>query len=133
MDNRPSQYANGDSSAYWQAARDNRLEFQSCPSCGHIQFPPRHQCARCWNEDIGPVQASGQGVIESITVVRRAPLQQFRQRVPYVIVSVICAEGPRMITNLVGEGALDAKIGDRVSVCFEPDDDGNILPQFQRV
>lgn len=131
MNDRPSQFANGDSMAYWQAARDHKLEFQSCHSCGHVQFPPRHQCARCWNEDIGAMEASGRGVIESVTIVRRAPLSQFRERVPYAVAAVICEEGPRMITNLVGEGALDAKIGDDVTVCFEPDDQGNVLPQFR--
>ncbi len=131
MSERPSQFANGDSTGYWEAARNHRLEFQGCRSCGHVQFPPRHQCARCWSTDIEGIESSGRGVIESVTIVRRAPLLQFRERVPYAIASVVCEEGPRMITNLVGDGALDARIGDAVVVCFEPDADGNILPQFQ--
>lgn len=130
MNDLPSQFANGDSISYWQAARDGKLEFQRCRSCGQVQFPPRHQCARCWSDDIGTIQASGKGVIESVTVVRRAPLGQFRERVPYAIASIVCEEGPRMITNLVGDNTLDAKIGDRVTVCFEPDANGNVLPQF---
>lgn len=133
MNDRPSQFANGDSTSYWTSARNHQLEFQSCESCGHVQFPPRHQCARCWSTNIEPLPSSGRGIIESITIVRRAPLPQFRDRVPYAIASVICEEGPRMITNLVGDDALHARIGDSVIVCFEPDANGNILPQFQRV
>ena len=35
-----------------------------------------------------------------------------------------------MITNLIGEGALTAKIGDEVVVCFEKRPNG-ALPQFK--
>jgi len=131
MDNRPSDFANGDSLSYWQAAREQRLEFQRCEKCQHIQFPPRVQCSKCWSDEITPFNCSGNGVIESVTIVERAPLPQFRDKVPYAVVAVATAEGPRMITNLVGEGALDARIGDAVTVCFEADANGNMLPQWQ--
>ena len=131
MSEKPSQHSNGDSESFWQAARDHRLEFQACGSCGHVQFPPRHQCARCWSTDIGPRESSGRGSVESVTVVRRAPLPQFRHRAPYAVAAVRLEEGPRMITNLVGDGALDAQLGDPVTVCFEADDNGDVLPQFR--
>lgn len=126
-----SRIANGDSQSYWNAAREGRLELQACPDCGHVQFPPRVQCASCWSDRIAPVDASGKGTIEGLTVVRRAPLKEFRDKAPYVIVAVKTAEGPRLVTNLVGEGALDAKIGDAVEVCFEENGDGEVLPQFR--
>ncbi len=126
-----SRIANGDSQSYWQAAREGRLELQSCTECGHVQFPPRVQCASCWSDAIAPLTASGKGVIEGITVVRRAPLKEFRERAPYAIVAVTTEEGPRLVTNLVGEGALEAKIGDAVEVCFETNADGDVLPQFK--
>lgn len=126
-----SRIANGDSQSYWNAARDGRLELQACPDCGHVQFPPRVQCANCWSENIGPKEASGRGTIEGLTVVRRAPLKEFREKVPYVIVAVKTAEGPRIVSNLLGEGALDAKIGDAVEVCFAENAEGDALPQFR--
>lgn len=126
-----SKFANADSTGFWEAAGSGKLEFQHCRSCDHVQFPPRHQCARCWSDDVEPVRSSGRGVVESVTIVRRAPLAEFRDRVPYAIASIVCEEGPRMITNLVGDGALDARIGDAVAVCFETDADGNTLPQFR--
>lgn len=131
MDTHESKIANGDSRSYWQAAREERLELQSCPDCGHVQFPPRVQCAECWSEDIAPLTASGKGVIEGITIVRRAPLKEFREKAPYAIVAVTTEEGPRIISNLVGNGALEAKIGDAVEVCFEANADGDVLPQFR--
>jgi len=38
-----------------------------------------------------------------------------------------------MITNLVGDDALAAKIGDAVAVTFTTNADGAVLPQFGRV
>lgn len=122
---------NGDSGSFWDAAADGQLVLQSCADCSHVQFPPRHVCAKCWSLALTDTQSAGDGVIESVTVVRRAPIASYRDKVPYVVVSVILAEGPRMITNLEGANALGATIGDRVVVTFTPDGAGNILPQFR--
>ena len=125
-------FANGDNAPYWEAAAEGRLIFQSCEACGAIQFPPRHHCASCWAEASGWLEASGLGTIESVTIVRRAPTAAFRDKAPYAVVAVKTDEGPRMITNLVGADALDARIGDRVEVVFETGADGTVLPQFRR-
>lgn len=123
-------YGNADSAGFWHAAAEGRLVFQRCSDCGHVQFPPRHLCARCWSESVGDIASEGSGTIESITTVRRAPLAAFRDKTPYLVVAVLMDEGPRMITNLLGDGAADAAIGDRVEVVFVEDANGT-LPQFQ--
>jgi len=55
-----------------------------------------------------------------------------RNKVPYVVAAVLIEEGPRMMTNIVGPDALAVQIDDRVSVTFEPDRHGRMLPQFTR-
>lgn len=124
--------ANGDSAAYFAAAAEGRLVFQKCKDCGSVQFPPRHHCTNCWEADLAWIDSSGKGVIETFTVVRRAPLPAYHDQVPYVVASVVVEEGPRMIATLVGEDALEARIGDAVSVTFRPGADDEILPFFQR-
>jgi uncharacterized protein len=119
-----------DGRAFWAAAREGRLIFQRCGACGHVRFPPRHQCPKCWSPDASWVEAAGQGEIESLTIVRRAPTPAFRDKLPYAIVAVALPEGVRMITNLIGDGALEAQIGDKVVVCFEQRSNG-ALPQFK--
>lgn len=128
----PMTFANGDSEEYWKGAEEGRLLFQKCKACSSVQFPPRHHCAACWEADLEWVESPGEGKIETFTIVRRAPLQDFREKVPYVVVSVIMNEGPRMISELVGEDALDVAIGDAVRVDFQRDKEGNSLPVFRR-
>ena len=125
-----SRHANGDSNPYWEGARQGRLLFQKCKGCGSVQFPPRHHCAACWEADLDWSESSGAGVVESFTIVHRAPLAEFRDRVPYVVASVIVEEGPRMLTNIVGEGALEVRVGARVKASFVTGADGETLPQF---
>ncbi len=125
--------ANGDSAEYFAAAAEGRLSLQQCSHCEAIQFPPRHHCAECWEAELNWVDATGKGKVETFTIVRRAPLPQYREKVPYAVVSVILEEGPRMIATLVGDDALDVKIGDEVKAVFQQVKDGETLPEFQRV
>jgi uncharacterized protein len=127
-----SSIADGDSREYWRGAQEGRLLFQRCQVCGSVQFPSRHQCATCWSADLDWIQSSGAGIVESFTIVRRAPVERFRAKTPYVVVAVRVAEGPRMITNLLGDEALKVEIGDKVQVVFPPVEEGLVLPQFQR-
>ncbi|WP_236638238.1 Zn-ribbon domain-containing OB-fold protein [Mangrovicoccus ximenensis] len=125
-------YANGDSAPYWAGIAEGRLLFQKCGACGSVQFPPRHHCASCWAADPDWTESAGTGEVESFTIVRRAPLPAFRDKVPYVVVSVTMAEGPRMIAALEGEDALSVAIGDAVRVAYAKDAEGNMLPVFRR-
>jgi uncharacterized OB-fold protein len=127
---RPLPVSNADGEPYWTAADDGRLAIQRCRSCGHTYFLPRCLCPSCWSSDKEWVTAAGRGRIYSFSIIHRAPLPSFKHDVPYVVALIELEEGPRMMSNIVGEGALEAKIGDPVTVCFE-DRGGRKLPQFQ--
>jgi len=128
----PVPSANADSQPYWAAAREDRLVLQKCSDCGAYRFYPRYLCPDCWSENADWVDVSGRGTVHSFTIVARAPLPAFREKVPYVVAIIDLAEGPRMITNIVGDDALGVAIGDPVAVTFETRADGFKLPQFQR-
>jgi uncharacterized OB-fold protein len=121
-----------DSRAYWQAANEGRLAIRRCKSCTARHFLPRHLCPVCWSDELEWIDASGRGTVHSFTVIRRAPLASYAGRVPYVVALIDLEEGPRMMTNIVGDNALDTKIGDRVTIDFEKRGEQNI-PQFVRV
>lgn len=117
---------------YFAAAADGRLELQFCQSCGAPRFFPRPICPHCGSGDYRWQPVSGRGTVESFTVVTRAPSPAFRELVPYVVAVVALAEGPRMMANITGAGALDVTIGAPVEVVFEARGDGQV-PQFARV
>src|SRR6218665_659908 len=71
--------------------------------------------------------------IHSYFIVRRAALPAFADRVPYVLALIDLAEGPRMMSQILGENALQAHIGAAVELCFETCADGAQLPQFRLV
>lgn len=129
----PQPVANADSLPYWNAAREGRLLIRMCGACGALHFMPRYLCPVCWSDRLEWVQSKGTGSVHSFTIVRRAPVATFAARVPYVVALIDLDEGPRMITNLLGDNALSVQIGDRVQVTFENRGDGAMLPQFKRV
>lgn len=129
----PAPLPTPDAGSYWQAAQDGRLSLQHCSACAKHRFPPRALCPYCQSTDMSWVDASGDGIVHSFTIVHRAPSQAFRAVTPYVIALVDLAEGARMMTNIVGPGALDVAIGDAVEVTFEArGEQGEAIPQFKR-
>jgi uncharacterized OB-fold protein len=122
---------NADSKPYWEAAQQGRLVFKKCSGCGHVQFPPRHLCPKCWSDQADWVTSSGTGRVHSFSIVRRAPSPAHAGKVPYVLAVVDLDDAPRMVANIVGADALDVSIGDAVKVVFEACE-GGAIPQFQR-
>ena len=115
---------------YWQAAAQGELHMQHCGACGRWQFYPRPFCIHCEAEALHWRAVSGLGRIYTYTVNHRAPNAFMKTRLPYVVAIVELDEGPRLMANIQGEGALDAAIGKRVKVLFEPVTDELALPQF---
>ncbi len=126
-----SSLRNGDSASFWDAAGEGKLVLQHCRQCEHIQFPPRHLCAKCWSENLADAESQGFGAIESVTVVRRAPIASFRDKVPYTVISVLLDEGPRMIADLKGAEVSTQDIGRRVRAVIDLDTQLNPLPSFR--
>jgi uncharacterized OB-fold protein len=111
---------------HWSAAAQHRLLVQRCTRCGHHQFYPRPFCLACESRDVGWQQVSGYGQVYSMTTVR-IPVHPGLPP-PYVVALVELDEGPRLLTNLVG----DCAIGARVQVRWQERDD-LVLPLFERV
>jgi uncharacterized OB-fold protein len=87
---------------YWDAAAEGRLLLRRCAACGAAHHYPREFCPRCWSEDVAWEQASGRGTLYTWSEVRVNDLPPFRDRLPYLAAVVDLAEGPRMMTVLVG-------------------------------
>ena len=133
-DSLPVPIVNADSAPYWEGASQDKLLLQHCRDCGAKQFFPRFLCIACGSDNTDWVEASGKGTVHSFTVVHRAAFPEFQAQTPYVVALVDLEEGPRMMTNIVGDGALGVEIGEPVVVTFEArGDEGAKVPQFRRV
>ena len=116
---------------WWDATREHRLTVQTCGACSGVQHPPRAVCISCGRTDrLAMHAAGGGGVVDSFTVVHRAPVRDLD--VPYVIARVRLDEGAILLTRL--EGRTDPgswHIDDRVAVDWVDLADGRALPVFR--
>jgi uncharacterized protein len=114
---------------WWDATREHRLAVQTCGHCSGTQHPPRAVCISCGRTDqLAMREAGGGGVVDSCTVVHRAPVRDLD--VPYVIARVRLDEGPILLTRLEGRDPDSWRIDDRVTVDWVDLADGRALPVF---
>ncbi|KOT92633.1 hypothetical protein ADK86_19895 [Streptomyces sp. NRRL F-5755] len=108
------------SRTYWEAAAEGRLLLRRCRAdgCGAAHHYPREFCPRCWSEDVTWEEASGRATLYTWSVVHRNDLPPFGERVPYVAAVVDLAEGPRMMTEIVGCAEVGLRIGMELRVRF---------------
>ena len=114
---------------WWEATRDRRLTVQTCRSCGHAQHYPRALCVSCGATDLAFAPAAGRGTLLSWTEVHRAPHRAFTP--PYVVGLVRLAEGPILLTTIVGADPADLACDLPVVVDWEALPDGRHLPTFR--
>jgi uncharacterized OB-fold protein len=115
---------------FWEGTRAGELRLQRCTSCSQHYFPPRPWCPHCSSADVEVVEASGDATLYSYVIVHRGmPWME----APYVVAVVELAEGPRMMTNIVGcppePEALPLDLALRVR--FESISDEISLPLFE--
>ena len=95
---------------YKQKLAQGSFEIQKCAACGKHVFYPRVICPHCGADKLGWVAPSGNGVVYSSTVVRRKP----DAGGDYNVALVDLAEGPRMMSRVVGLEPAAVKIGMKV-------------------
>jgi uncharacterized OB-fold protein len=125
---RPISGADHCTQVWWDATREGRLLVQRCASCGHRQHYPRNVCTACGGSDLAFDEASGRGVVYSHTTVRRAPHPAFTP--PYVVALVRLAEGPVVLSNIVGVEPGSVRCDMPVRLVWEDLPDGRKLPLF---
>jgi uncharacterized OB-fold protein len=119
------------SAPFWASGLDGTLRLQKCSACGHIRFPLDAICPRCLSSEHEWTALSGRGTVQTFIRFQRAYDPSWEDKVPYVVALIELEEGPVMISNVVGEGALDVKVADPVEVVFEWKSDEAALPQFR--
>ncbi len=121
---------NEDTTSFWAATAEGRLELQRCRDCGTIIWWPRAICPSCSSFGLDTFDASGRGTIYSCTTVHRSQGRSWNAATPYVVAYVELEEGPRVMTNIVDCDPAEVRIGTPVRVVFHDTGEGNALPRF---
>ena len=119
----PAPTPNPETQPFWDAAAAGKFLLRRCRSCDRAHWYPRAVCPFCMGADTAWEPASGEGRIYSFSVMRRVPE-------PFAIAYVTLAEGPTMLTNIVGCDLDALAIGQPVRVVFTPTEGGPPVPNF---
>ena len=117
---------------FWDNAKAGKLSVQSCKACGDKRYPASPVCPKCLSSDQEWVSVSGKGTLESWVDFHRAYWDGFKEDLPYRVCLVKLAEGPVMVSNLVGPSE-NAKVGAAVEVMFDAVTEDVTLPKFRMV
>ena len=85
---------------FWEGCKAGELRLQRCRSCREAYFPPRPFCPTCGSREVEMFKASGQATLLSY-VINHRPRRDMGES-PHSIAVVSLAEGPKMMTNIVG-------------------------------
>jgi len=128
---KPIPRATPESAPFWEACHRHSLELQQCRACSKFWFPPSNRCPHCLSDEWQWSPVSGQGEVFTFTVFHRAYHKGFSDEIPYAVAVVELAEGPRLVSNIVGCAVDAVKIGMPVSVVFEDVTEDTTLFKFQ--
>jgi uncharacterized OB-fold protein len=117
---------------YWEGARRHELRIQRCNACRKAWAPNSPVCPHCFSTDYAWEKTDGRGKIASWVVFHKVYHPGFARDVPYNVAFVELAEGPRIISNIVGVKNEDLRIGMPVEVVFEDVNEEISIPKFRK-
>jgi len=118
---------------YWQAAKRQEFVAQRCQACGYTHLPPGPVCTNCLSAEQGWVQLSGKGTIYAYGIYYQLWHPGFKADIPYNVALVQLAEGPQIISQVVGCKNEELDCGLEVEVVFEEATPEVTLPKFRLV
>ncbi len=128
---KPIPVVNSWSKPYWEAANQNKFVIQKCKDCGEFNFIPRMACPTCFSDNMGWVEASGKGTVYSHTTVLNNAPTAFQNDCPYVVAIIKLAEGPQMVSNIIGIDPEKIHCDMEVEVTFERLNEEFNLPKWK--
>ncbi|MEX0840086.1 MAG: OB-fold domain-containing protein [Parvibaculum sp.] len=129
--NRPLPLPTPETQHFWEGARNGELRLQRCTACKETYFPPRPFCPACGSRSVEIYKASGKATLYSY-IINHRPRPDFGTE-PHSIAVVELAEGPRMMTNIVGcpQTPEALTLDMPLHVTFEKASDEISLPKFR--
>ncbi len=119
---------------FFAGCRDGELRIPRCHACGAWNWYPPLFCKRCGAPGSRWTRVSGRARLFTWTIVHRAFLDDFKERVPYTTALVELEEDPslRLAAQLIDVDRSALRLGLPLEVVFEKIDDRLTLPRFRR-
>lgn len=102
---------------YWDALARHQLSLQRCWGCGFFRYPPGPFCPECWSDAFSWQALSGEGNVVSCVWYIQSLDCRFPE-VPYNVSRVQLAEGPAIISNVLGAKFGELVVGDAVRTSY---------------
>jgi uncharacterized OB-fold protein len=136
---------------FWEGTKDDTYLVQWCAPCGRPIFYPREVCPKC----LAPTglewrRSAGTGTVHAVSVQHRPANPFMADRVPYAVALIDldagAADSPnvspngsdsgristvRIMSNVVNCDPDSVRVGDVVTLAWEPLSDGRKLPVFE--
>jgi uncharacterized protein len=116
---------------FWEGLKRRELRMQKCDGCGLIWYPPSPLCPDCWSRGFTWTKLSGRGRVNSWVVFHQAYFRSFERHIPYNVVEIELAEGPRILANLVDVANTELRGGMAVEIVFDDVTDEITLAKFK--
>jgi uncharacterized OB-fold protein len=115
---------------FWTSGEHGVLQMLRCQACGHWVHPSGPVCPKCLSYEVKPEALSGKGEVFTYTLNVKSWAPGLET--PYTIAIVLLDEQPglQLMTNIVGIAPEAVRVGMRVVVTFEQDED-IWLPMFR--
>ncbi len=120
-----------DNAPFWAGCKRHELVLPFCTACGKPHLPPGPVCPFCLGDTLAWRRASGRGTVTSWTVVHQPYFAAFKDALPYNVIQVELAEGPRLTANLVGAANDVLRVGLAVEIVFDDVTPDVTLPRFR--
>ena len=133
IEQKPAPHPTPESQPYWDGAASGTLRLQRCNGCGKVRHYPQLVCTECHSLGVEWIDGSGRGTVHSWTVAHHAFHPAFKEDLPYTLVTVDLAEGPRALGRLDAASQSRLRIGLPVQVSFPKDTAGVALPLFAAI
>lgn len=118
-----------DNGWWWDAIDRGEILIQKCSACGALRHPPRPRCFRCQSDRWEGTPSRGVGTINSYVVMHHPPIPGYDFPLPVGLIDL--EEGVRIVSNLVGFGPGEIRIGAAVEAHVEEVEQGLKLPVFR--
>ncbi|WP_034658855.1 Zn-ribbon domain-containing OB-fold protein [Chelativorans sp. J32] len=114
----------------WDGFKVHKLMLPYCEECGKPHLPPGPVCPYCLSDRLDWREASGCGTISTWVEVHKVWFPAFADDVPYNVIQVELAEGPRITANLIDFGG-KIEVGQKVQATFDDVDEDLTMLRFK--